>query len=295
MATLVLTEPFIEITNKIMGFIGDGLCDSYVHNKLSTVTFDWYEKILNLITSQKSVKSIDPSYSLYKVNIFTETADHHIDMISNIGNMFYTTIQADDKFIFLHCLHIDSLIAFLAENFNSNNKYVFIPVVFGSEVNKIGHFSMLVFDIMTNKVYFADPNGKTHFFDDIMIKHCIIDIDFFSEYTNDMYINCEQLIEKIFIFYINQLNSKFDTKYTFISRTTWNPNKYHLNKSISTSQIGNGHCVITSTLIANYLSTTNSDIKELYIKFDNMTENEILQLINSYSVGIYECIIQLNI
>ena len=285
--TLVMSKSFIEISEKINGFMSDGLCDEVVHKKLMTINHGEYEKILTFITNQKSINSFDPTYSLYKVNIFSEKVEHHIDIQSKIGNMFHTTLQADDKFIFLHCISIDTLIVFLSEHNNSMNRYIFIPVMFGSEVNKVGHFTVLIFDLIANKVYFADPNGRTSFFDDIILKHCTSDIDFFQEYTEDMYINSELLIDQLFTFYINELNSKFETKFQFIERSKWNPKKYNINKTVKDSQIGSGHCVITSTFISQYLHLTNIDVSELYAKFNDMSEGEILEIINSYSVGIY--------
>lgn len=287
------SQAFNDLTTKLNGFMETGICDDQIHKKLRTLKFNIYEKLLNFLTNQIAINSINPIYSLYKIDTISETSSYHIDISGEIGNMYYTTIQADDRHIFLNCLNIESLLIFLVENSvkNKNNRYIFIPVVFGSEVNEVGHFSSLVFDIKENKVYFCDPNGFTNFFDNIHIIHSNRNNNYWAmQFYNNMYINSEKLIEKLITCYINDLNEKFGTEYKFISRMEWNPTKYSFNRSFNNSVIGNGHCVITTTIIINYLKNTDCNVNELYQKIGSLKNEEVLEIINSYSVGIAQIV-----
>jgi hypothetical protein len=57
------------------------------------------------------------------------------------------------------------------------------------------------------------------------------------------------------------------------------------------SLIGSGHCVITGTLIINYLHVTNFDIETVFHIISQIPKDNLTELINSYSAGIYQLII----
>lgn len=149
---------------------------------------------------------------------------------------------------------------------------------------------MLIFDKVKFEVFFADPNGKTTFFDNILIVHSkkSTTSDWMASYYNDMYINCEEMIEKMFIYYVNEFNTATGMTYKFIPHATWNRRCYSLNKSLGNSLIGSGHCVITATLVMNYLHTTNVDVKAFFESMGKLSQNELIELINAYSSGIYQ-------
>lgn len=294
MTTFITSNEFAEFSEKLSGCMGDGLCDENVHGEISRINFKKYEKVFNLLSGQSSVSLINPSYSMYKANLFTSQSSHHIDISANIKNMFYTTIQADDKFLFLNCLNLESLLLFLIENSNETTIYISIPVIFGSEVHTIGHFCILTFNIVTMEVFFIDPNGKSTYFDNIF--HAIskknnhIDDPWIKQYTysDEMYINSEKLVENMIELYIADLNTAFGTKYKFVKRAQWNVKGYAINKNFDASLIKSGHCVCIGTLIANYLHITKESPSNIFDKLSKMETSEIIELINSYSCGIYE-------
>lgn len=287
----IFSNEFIEINNVLGLYMGIGICDENVNSKIAEIDFHKYEQFMNLITSQKFVSSIEPIYSMYKVNLVTHEVSHHIDIAGNIQNMYYTTIQSDDRFLVLNCLCVNSLMTFLLENTKDISKYVFIPAVFGSEVNEIGHFSIIAFDIIEKKVYFIDPNGRSSFFDNIFNIYAqkIKDTTLLS-YTSNMSVNTEELLEKLIELYIKNFNSVYGTEYEFVKRLKWNPLQISINKTYDETVIGSGHCVATSTLIANYLSITNKKPNDIINIFNKMNKEEIIQVINSYSVGMYNII-----
>ena len=289
-----MSNEFTHITQILSGYMGESVCSGQMIDILRRLDFKNYEnKILNFITSQIPICNVHPTYSLYKIGICDEIASRHVDIMGDIDTMFYTTLQADDKHLFLNCLDVQSLFLFLIENNAKCEKYVFIPVVFGSEVNEVGHFAMLIFDNVKHEVYFADPNGKTNFFDNILIVHSKKNKtdDWMVQYYNDMYINCEELIEKLFSYYISEFNVATGMTYKFMPRLTWNRWAHGLNKSLENSLIGSGHCVITATLIMNYLHTTNADVKSFFESIGKLSQNELIELINAYSSGMYQLLL----
>jgi hypothetical protein len=281
-----------DLSEKLSGCFGTGICDEKIHKTLSTLTFKNYEKIFNLLTNQISIKSINPTYSLYKASLFTGQASHHINISSDIGDMYYTTIQSDDKCLFLHCLSPESLVLFLMENSGNTTTYISIPVIFSSEIHKQGHFCILVFNIITREVFFVDPNGRSSFFDNIFYlegeKSGLSSITAQYNYLEDLHVDSEEMIENMLKLYISDVNTIFDTTYKFIERTQWNPYELTINKDHDASLIKSGHCVCIGTLIANYICVTKESPADVFAKFANMEQYEILELINSYSVGMYE-------
>jgi hypothetical protein len=291
MSKFATSESFNKITHFLSGYMGESVCTDHMLEKLKKIKFNDYEKkVLNFITPQISVSSIGPSYSLYKIGIINQIPSHHVDVTGNINSMFYTTLQADDKHLFLNCLDIQSLFLFFVENKHKSKRYIFIPVVFGSEVNEVGHFAMLIFDNLQNNVYFADPNGKTTFFDDILVVHSEKHYreEWARNYHSQMYIDCEDLIEKLISFYISQFNDMCDMNFKFVSRKSWNKMSHCLNRHLSGSLIGSGHCVMMGTLIMNYLHVTNADVGMFFDLIGKLTDRELTELINAYSSGIYQ-------
>lgn len=289
-----INDPLAHVSDTISGFCDETLCTKDMLDKIRTVNFNRYENsILNFITNQVSIDSVQPNYSLYKIGLLDGEPSHHTDIRGDISSMFYTSLQTDDKHLLLNCLDIESLFLFLSENRIKSRRYVFIPVSFGSDVHTIGHFSVLIFDTMQNMVYFADPNGKTSFFDNVFINYSKKNKtdSWASLYYAEMYIDSEVLIEKLFACYINKFNSSTGSTYKFIPRSTWNPKEYCLNKNIDSSLIGSGHCVITGTMIINYLHMTNFDIEQMLEIISKIPTDKIIELINSYSAGIYQLLI----
>lgn len=168
----VISNSLNEICGRLGSFLGDdGFCDEAKRKKLSTMSFCHCDHVINMITGQSSIQSQEPTYSIYKINVFGENPEHEIDLTSHIGNSFHTTIQVDGNYLFLNCLNIMSLMLFLGENSKDFNRYVFIPIVFSTEIHENGHATMLAFDVISKKVYFLDPNGKSSYFDNIMLKY----------------------------------------------------------------------------------------------------------------------------
>lgn len=305
---------FVDVYNTLNGFMDVGIYNETIQKTIKKCPFNKYEKLLNFLTGQEPLAKISPSYSIYKASLFTGVASHHIDLTADITNSFTTTIQADDKFLFLNCPSAISLMDFLFSNLNGSKRYIFIPVLFGSEVNEVGHFSTLIFDTQKMNVYFADPNGKTKFFDNIFYVHAKLQNtsgaidnsnkqnssqspeqsptnDFPTHLQPDMYVNTEEMMEDMIKLYISALNEVSGFEFKFVERLKWNRWSKSVNTNYDTATIGSGHCVILSTMIFHYMHITKADPIVIYDKLSKMSQQEIIELINSYSVGIYNILI----
>lgn len=318
-----------QITSVLQNNICCGIYEEYMKEIISHCPFSKYEQMFNFLVDQKNVKIVDPTYSMYKASLFTGQASHHINIQAKIGNSYYTTIQADDKFLFLNCLSVESLMEFLFVNSEdctqtkTSRRYVYIPVIFSSEVNEVGHHAMIIFDVIEKLVYFADPNGTTSFYDNIFYVHArkqktvgavavgavavnttqdeqivhganILDNHNQSNLNyamKDMYINTEPIVENMFKLYIDDFNNATGSTYSFVPRHKWNPRSFTVNKSYKDAVIGSGHCVALSTMIANYCHNKKSLPIEIYELLSKLSQFEIIELINSYSLGLYNVLI----
>lgn len=307
----IISSELQTIVQTLKDNICCGISNSNILETIQRVNFDKHEQMFNFLVNQKSVNKIDPNYSMYKINFYTNEVSHHCDISGDIKNNFYTNIQADDKFLILNCLSIESLLVFLTENTfvgdqNKINQHIFIPVVFSSEVNTVGHYAVLIFDIIKKTVYFADPNGSTSFFNNILyviakqqselITHNVDNIGNankinYCDAFNDMYIDTELLLEKMFEFHINEFNKLTGSTYEFIKRKQWNPFGYTVNKSYNDTLIGSGHCVVLGVMVANYCHIKKCNPIEIYELLSKLSKLEIIELINSYSLGIYNILI----
>jgi hypothetical protein len=293
MASFISTNSFNTICDKLQDFLPeDGICDESVHKKLSTLSYPDYEHVLSFLTRQSSVRNIEPSYSLYKVSLFNEIVAHELDITADIKNMYHTTVQAENNFLVLNCLNVDSLCMFLIENTRDSNRYVFVPIIFGTEIHDSGHAALMAFDVIEKKVYLIDPNGKTDYFDNLFLKQVEknkeewMTEEIFKEFYSSSYIDSEPFVEKLIECYIGELNARYDLNYRFIPRKEYNRTAYSINKNFKDSSIGSGHCMIISIMMAHFLST-NSDVSEISSNFGRLSISETLQIINSYSVAIF--------
>lgn len=305
-----VSDELIQITSVLQNNICCGVYNENIKNKLTKCNFSQHEQLFNFLLDQNSVKNIDPTYSIYKANLFTNEVSHYCDICEEIKDGYYTRIEANDKYLFLNCLSVDSLCVFLFDNTREFNRYVFIPVSMTSEIYEKGHYSIIIFDIIEKLVYFADPNGKTSFFNNIFYTYsrmcpkkekcndAIVDNSIKPNQDNldysmleDMYIDSEDLIEKMFELYIENFNITTGSCFKFVKRNTWNQNGNTINKTYNGSVVGSGHCLALGVLIANYCHIKKCVPNEIYELFSKLSTSEIIELINSYSIGLYNIMI----
>jgi hypothetical protein len=128
-----------------------------------------------------------------------------------------------------------------------------------TESLETSHHTSLIIDLIHHKIYLADPNGKTTFF-------------------NKLYkIDISNKIDLLLQYYFTQFNI-FGFDYEFVPSHIWNPQYICINKFFDNSIIGSGH----------YLHITQEYINNIYNLFFELSDDEILYIINSYMNGIYK-------
>jgi hypothetical protein len=293
--TQFITEPLQELLLGIDNIIDTEpkICNDNILYAIKTFSHEKLSKMMSYITSQPHYIDTNSTYSMFKIDILTNNMSYCLDFAHDYESEI--TINSDHRYIYFTILSAKSTFDYICNN-PKNFKYIFIPIRLYSNIDDIAHQAIIVFDVHNSKVYFADPNGKTTMFDNILYlyakSNCDNDYNIYKCF-DDMYINSEKLIEDLMKLYIEQINIFSNTKFKFVERNIWNTKASSLNHDYGSTMIGSGHCVILTILIANYLSNTQCDISKIYEIFENLQDEQIIQIINSYSTGIYELLMNI--
>ncbi len=283
-----------EILSAITPFFGDDICNDTIFRKLATMGNNEHTNLIKILIDQNP-PSKNSTYSMYKVNILNNEASHHLDIdkYNYDADQYYNTIQCDDQNIFLHILSVDSMLEYIEDN--CHKKYLYFPVVFGSEVHKFGHFSVIIFDIAERKVYMVDPNGRSSFFDNMLIKYIEktgnkeLEGVMLNSLYNNLHIDGVNLVNKLIEQYVHEFNFMSSINFRFIPSSDWNKNNLVINRTFPKScVINSGNCVMMTTLLIHLTHLfQDKEIKEIYHTIAEMPDEELIHLINGYSVGVY--------
>lgn len=257
------------ICEALKDHLSDEICDSQNLARLKRLPFSSYEKCLNMLNNQTLISLNTSRYTIYSVELDGHNVRHIVDIDNDLdeygkpSDEYTIVLQTDKHAISLHILSIEDMMIYIAAN-NKSKRYIFLPISMSSfDENQNGHFSALVFDNMKFKVYFLDPNGRSKYFNSLCdTNHCIY---------------------KLFEKYIKDLNEFWSTKYEFVDCYEWNPYNFALNYEFKQSTIGTGHCVMSTFIILHILVTTEFNIEDVYKLFGNLSETEMLYIINGYS------------
>ncbi len=285
---------FISTIEPLIPYLEQGLCTKSVHSKISKCRHSILENITNFLFDQKSCELVNPSWSTYSVKCKDNSilSGSFYPTVTNIHEkpkaQLYTSysekfnkdnwhiiVQKENKDLILNTFSIDSLSDFI--NLNQTNHYIFIPVSFSPSYSKdklfAGHATCLIIDNYENCVYLFDPNGHTNYFDD--------------SFTYNYYHNGTNELESLFEKYFSDLSDFTGIKYNFIPVSQWNPRNIGLNKKFNGSQVDNGgNCVCISILFFHYLFLTKKSLRKCLEDLANLNNEQLIQLINDYSVGI---------
>ncbi len=204
----------------------------------------------------------NPEYSIFQYDIQKHTLELITSFIEK-NSIYPINFQIADKNVIVNCLSILSLGTFLI---NSDNRYVFLPVNYESEVKKGGHRATLVIDNKDNNVYLLEPNGRPSYF-------------------NTLVSNSEAAIESFYEQYFDMINSMFQTKYKYIKTHIWNHKNIVLNNT-SNVKLSNGDCMILSMILCQLIKNLEMTPEVMYQKFKSMSDDECVSLIRSYSMGL---------
>lgn len=272
----MLTDQVVDIIRPLSFMMEEeNLCDEKIVKSIQTIRYDKFEKIIEVMFNQKSISSINPFYSMYKINLETEEFSHHLDIYSERN---HTTIQTDNEFMILQILSPSSLVEYILEHSNDNRRYLHIQLSLfvASEIHSnSGHQTILTIDLIENKAYLIDPNGRSKFFE--------------HKYKDDetkSHIKYSQLIDKLLENYFGELLN-FGFFMEFVPIHVWNKDKICINYAVKDSVIGSGFCVPTSLLLTQYMSLTSQTPDQVINKFKDIDSETLLNIINNYTYGLY--------
>ena len=177
----------------------------------------------------------------------------------------------------------------LLDDLDDRRRFITFNVSFTKNLNEtIGHASVFVIDRHDKKnikIYFFDPNGYTHTFDDVFEEYGKLNGIHFKQDR----INSEYWIEQLLIKYANDCNELNDGRhYAFIQRNIWNPTRINLNRYINKYSIGAGNCVMTSALVMIHLSQFMDDITKFIDIYKNISNNEMESIVIGLSMNFYD-------
>lgn len=128
-----MDDNMCTVLHVLNNFMSDKICTKSQLEKIKTITYDKYDKMISMLNNQTNIHDFANSYSLYSIPIAGGEVSHVTDIYGDIGNMFTTTVQSDGVNVYLHTLTPESIMMYIVEN-NKGNRYVFIPATFGSEI-----------------------------------------------------------------------------------------------------------------------------------------------------------------
>lgn len=284
----MINSDLFDPINELVPFMEYDICDENILRNIKRINENHIEKLLHVLCDQNLINISNIVYSIYKMDIHTFNFSHHIDIIPNGHGQNHTSIQSELNYLLLHILSPESMALYLTENISRNKRYTFMPITFGHEYTDSGHMTSLIFDNREYKVYLYDPNGRSTYFNTIYIDAYLKNGGKMeNSLRKDMYVSTENLLNALIKSYVDELYNKYRIKYEFIPSNNWNKNDGVLNKNFKKSVIGNGHCVIITIMFLHYLSITEDNVENIFNKLTNVCDEELLYIINCYSMGIY--------
>lgn len=286
MSEINLTNKFIishldfqSVIEPLIPYLELGICTNYVYNNISRCKYSILEKITNFLFNQKSFYNCDFYCSSYSINLESRYSN---STQVNFQTSYKDECNEDDcpicliknnKNLILNIPSVFTMHEFL--QLNNTNKYTFVPVSFcpplTNDKKKSGHYTCLIINNEENSVYFFDPNGWTSYFND-------------NYSDTEIYL---RYFEKLFKKYFDDLSKFSGIKYNYVSAYQWNLLNLHLNKRFIGSQIDNGgNCVALTILFFHYLFLTDFSPKIALEKLSKLCDEQKIQLINDYSIGL---------
>jgi hypothetical protein len=205
------------------GFISEeGFCHKWEVKKLCRLERRDINNIMSLLFDQPAFEDVEPFFEMYAVD-FNGGNLHEVTQIYSVPRQAnHVTIQAADYQMLLHIYAPLSMIQYL--RLLNDRKYVFVPVGMGMEGQDSDHQAMICIDQDAGRAYLLDPNGATHYFDEII--------------GTPMEPRIEALLENYFDRF-----AEFGRRVTFVPRETWNSEEYAVNLSLAETKFAAGNCV----------------------------------------------------
>ena len=234
---------------------------------VSTISYNNFEKVLEMINNQETIKY--PIFSIYKQH-FNNGGDNILEFIDDIKNPQNDTppftVDVTDNCLVMNTISLKCMSTYIKHNIKE--KYLFFCLVYGCELKESTHQGIIMVNNDDKKIYLIDPNGSPTYFNDIF----------------NFQVNYE--IENMVENYFAQLKF-FDLNYEYVHIGKWNPFNIVLNKRFKENEIGSGHCVVVSFTIIHLIATLDYEPHKIYEVLKDLSDDELLYMIREYSSGIY--------
>lgn len=253
------------------------LCTPDIYLFLSTMNYDNFTLIINLLTNQKWLTN-NPEYFVYSFDCNTNKTTRTNETTTEFDDLYHGRIEYDtysERFK-MRFISPDVFKEYMLIN-NNVNRYSFFPIVLKINTKNVFHQICAAFDNINKKVYLVDPNGTVTYFNASTMN----DVD------DDLYFIHEKHAELMIIAYLQEL-ANVGLQYEFVPTNIWNYERYIINRHFIESEIGRGHCVIVFLMIIHIMSTIKIEPTNLFELFYHFEDAELMSLINDYSVGVYK-------
>lgn len=287
---MFLKELDTNIPSSVTNDATDGpyLCTPEIYKFISEMNYGIFSPFINVITNQTTLEN-KPIYSIYKLNYMTHEFITCDDIITDFTDAFHNRIEAEDNNFRLQIISPQTFLEYYFAHLD--NKYILLPLVYKTGVKYYGHQTFIAFDNFSKRVYLVDPNGRSTYFDS-MYCNLVNEDKLNSVLEDELSYNFEINIDSLLYGYLNELK-KIGLEYEFIPADVWNEQRIIINRTIPQSEIGLGHCVCTTLIIMHMLATTNLSPMEIYEIIFCLYNEQLLSLINDYSIGIYKMLVDL--
>lgn len=253
-----------DTLSSITGFAEHGVFDDKVKNTVRRLRYDYFEQILNMISDQQPIKQKE--YSIYKLDYDSLKFEHISDVENGSEYEYHTVIDSTDKYLILNALSPTFLCNYVLDN--SNKRFLFLTLNYANTLMDSAHQAAFMIDNHQKKIYMLEPNGKCDYFNNV-----------FHQDTSEF-------VEILLRNYFNQL-SNLGLEYKYVHIDKWNHENICINKRFANNHIGNGHCVITTLILIHLISINKITPDEAIKIFKNLSDEEILYIIQQYSLGVY--------
>ena len=240
-----------------------------IYKFVSEMNYGKYTRIVNLLTNQ--VSKVKYEYTIYKYDISNNALNIENELLKKTPYHNKIEYVSESNEFMIRMLSNKELVKYIKKQ--PNERYIALPMVLKTESKTVYHQVCVIFDKEQNKLYYADPNGITTYFN-ISNKD---DEDYDKEYYAK-----EELVEKIL------KNIGKSIGYEYITIDSWNPERIIINRSCRKTLIGGGHCVAATLILIQCVTYMNTSPENIYNFIYNFEEEEYVSLINDYTIGIYK-------
>lgn len=263
------------------------------HEKVCRMGFKNYIMALSIFCDQPShIPHMYPIFSSYTIDVEEAEPKRHdyIDGSDVEGGDYQMMIYAANKTIYFQP-YPPSVICGLID-FN-DNRFLFLPLIITKGLMKgSAHAISMIIDKKLREIYLFDPNGRTTYFNDIMLRYYMDKgIELPPDIQQEMVIDTTFKINDMMSMYVEDINKSMtdsNKHYRFVDYSTWNPNLSVINQTFEDEL--NGFCVTLNLMVCRLMNTTNNSIYNVYDTIAKMNQKEFRRYLSKFSKDLFNAL-----